>query len=108
MEAYERLYPVTVIPPNPAFPQLKILGIETIETCLYRVVDSNALVRGTSEFTKVYIQRTGRLPEVPIQAVPVLRSKPVYHWCSYEKWDTPDITREALQILFQSGRITVS
>ena len=52
MEAYERLYPVTVIPPNPAFPQLKILGIETIETCLYRVVDSNALVRGTSEFTK--------------------------------------------------------
>lgn len=99
MEAYERLYPVTIKPPNPAFPQLKIIGIETIEECLYRIMDSDALVRGESESTKGYIQRTGKLPLVPIQARPVLRSKPVYHWCSYEKWDSPEITRDALQIL---------
>jgi hypothetical protein len=99
MEAYLRLYPVTVIPPNPAFPQLKIIGIETIEPYLYRIMDSNALVHGTSESTKTYIQRTGNLPSVPIQTVPVLRSKPIYHWCSYEKWVSPDITRDALQIL---------
>jgi len=98
MEAYLRLYPVTVIPPNPAFPQLKIIGIETIETYLYRIMDSNAVVRGMSESTSAYIRRTERLPLVPIQAVPVLRSKPVYHWCSYEKWSSPDITRDALQI----------
>jgi hypothetical protein len=99
MDAYMRSYPVTIVPPNPAFPQLKILGIETLETRMYRVMDSNATVRGTSELTKDYVQRTGRLPEVPTQAVPVLRSKPVYHWCSYTRWDTPDLTREALQIL---------
>jgi len=99
MEAYIRLYPVTIKPPNPAFPQLKILGIDTIEPFLYRVMDSNALVGGTSELTKDYIQRTGRLTEVPVQTVPVLRSKPIYHWCTYTTWDTPDATRDALQIL---------
>jgi hypothetical protein len=99
MDAYTRLYPVTVNPSNPAFPQLKILGIETIEARLYRVMDSNALVRGTTELTKAYIQRTGTLPEVPVHAAPVLRSKPTYHWCSYVQWDTPDATRDALQIL---------
>lgn len=36
---------------------------------------------------------------VPVQTVPVLRSKPVYHWCSYEKWDSPEVSRNALQIL---------
>jgi hypothetical protein len=99
MEAYQRLYPVTVIPPNPAFPQLKIIGIETIENCLYRIVDSDALVHGGSETTKAYIQRTGKLPSVAIQGLPVLRSKPIYHWCSYEKWDSPQIARDTLQIL---------
>lgn len=99
MEAYLRLYPVTIIPPNPAYPQLKILGIETIEPCLYRVMDSNAFVKDTNELTKDHIQRTGRLPEVPVQTVPVLRFKPIYHWCTYNKWDTPEATREALQIL---------
>jgi hypothetical protein len=103
MEAYVRLYPVTIIPPNPAFPQLKVLGIDTIADRLYRVMDSNALVRGTGELSKDYIRRTGKLPSVPIQAAPVLRSKPVYHWCSYEKWDNPDLTREALQILPEWG-----
>jgi hypothetical protein len=99
MDAYLRLYPVTVIPPNPAFPQLKIIGIETIATYLYRVMDSNAVAYGTSELTGAYIRRTGKLPLVPIQTVPVLRAKPVYHWCTYEKWDSPEITRDALQIL---------
>jgi hypothetical protein len=99
MEAYIRLYPVTIKPPNPAYPQLKILGIDTIEPFLYRVVDSNAVIKGTSELTKDYIQRTGKLPAVPVQTVPVLRFKPIYHWCSYNKWDTPEATRDALQIL---------
>lgn len=99
MDAYLRLYPVTIIPPNPAYPQLKILGIETIEPFLYRVMDSEAFVKGTNELTRDYIQRTGRLPEVPVQTVPVLRSKPIYHWCTYNKWDTPEATRDALQIL---------
>ena len=99
MEAYERLYPVTVNPSNPAFPQLKIVHIETLEPRLYRLMDSSALVYGTDESIRAYIQRTGRLPMVPVQTVPVLRSKPVYHWCSYEKWDSPEISRDALQIL---------
>lgn len=99
MEAYIRLYPVTIKPPNPAFPQLKIRGIETIEPFLYRVMDSNAMVPGTSELTKDYIRRTGRLTQVPVQIVPVLRSKPTYHWCTYDKWDNPETTSEALQIL---------
>lgn len=99
MEEYERVYPVTIIPPKPAFPQLKILGIETLEPYLYRVMNSNAKVYGTGESTKSYIMRTGRLPEVPTQTVPVLRSKPLYHWCSYDKWDNPEATRDALQIL---------
>ena len=99
MEAYLRLYPVTIIPPNPAYPQLKILGIETIEPFLYRVMDSNAFVKDCRELTRDYIQRTSRLPEVPLQTVPVLRFKPIYHWCTYNKWDTPEATRDALQIL---------
>lgn len=101
MEAYERLYPVTINPSNPAFPQLKIIRIETLEPRLYRLMDSSALVYRTDEPLRAYIQRTGRLPMVPIQTVPVLRSKPIYHWCSYEKWDSPEISRDALQILPQ-------
>jgi hypothetical protein len=60
MEAYERLYPVTINPSNPAFPQMKVLGIETLEPYLYRVMSSDQLVRGTSELTKAYILRTER------------------------------------------------
>jgi len=98
IEAYIRLYPVTTKPPNPAFPQLKILGIDTIEPFLYRVMDSNAVVRGTSELTKDYIQRTGR-PKSRFRPFRCFRSKPIYHWCTYTTWDTPDATRDALQIL---------
>jgi len=103
MDGYERDYPVTIQPPNPAFPQLRILGIETIATELYRVLDSRATVRGTTELTRDYISRTGTLPEVPIQSEPVLRSKPIYHWCSYDRWESPDAARTALQILPEWG-----
>lgn len=99
MEAYERLYPVTIIPPMPAYPQFKIVGIDNIENELYRVLSSGATTRDTHEPIRDYIKRMGRLPAVPVQTYPVLRSKPFYHWCSYEKWDTPEATREGLQIL---------
>lgn len=99
MDAYKRLYPVAINPSNPAFPQLKIVQIGTLESHLYRLMDSSALVYETDESIQSHIQRTGRLPTVPVQTVPVLRSKPVYHWCSYEKWDSPEISRDALQIL---------
>ena len=99
MEAYERLYPVTINPSNPAFPQMKVLGIETLEPYLYRVMHSDQTVRGTTELTKAYILRTAHLPAAPTEVAPVLRAKPFYHWCSYEKWDSPDATAQALQIL---------
>lgn len=99
MEAYEHLYPVTINPSSPAFPQLKIIQVETLEPRLYRLIDSRALVYGTDKSIREHIQRTGRLPVVPVQTIPVLRSKPVYHWCSYEKWDSPTSSRDALQIL---------
>lgn len=99
MEAYERLYPVTINPSNPAFPQMKVLGIETLEPYLYRVMSSDHVVRGTAELTKAYVLRTARLPAAPIEVAPVLRTKPFYHWCSYESWDSPEATAAALQIL---------
>ncbi len=99
MEAYERDYPVTVNPSNPAFPQLKVIGIEDLAQELYRVLSSTSVVYGSGELAKSYILRTGALPPVPVQRLPVLREKPLYHWCSYEKWGTPDLTRDALQIL---------
>lgn len=99
MEAYERVYPVTIIPPRPAFPLFKIIGIESVAAYLYRVFDSRSNAHPTDEPVKDYIKRTGRLPAVPRQRRPVRRSKPRYHWCSYEKWDDPEYTRQALQIL---------
>lgn len=99
MDGYLRQYPVTIIPPKPTFPQFKIIGIETIANKLYRILDSNSEVYPTKELVKNYIQRTGRLPSVPKQKRPVCRSKPRYHWCSYDKYDDPETTREALQIL---------
>ncbi|WP_085317563.1 hypothetical protein [Derxia lacustris] len=97
--AYERRYPVTINPSNPAFPQLRIMGIETFEPRLYRLLDSRALVYGSEESIAAHIRRTGRLPPVPVQAEPVLRAKPLYHWCSSGKWPSPHASREALQIL---------
>lgn len=99
MDGYLRSYPVTIIPPRPAFPQFKILGIDTLAPRLYRVLDSNAVVYPSDEPIKDYIQRIGRLPAMPKQTRPVRRTKPRFHWCSYEKWACPETTREALQIL---------
>ena len=99
MDAYEQKYPVTIIPPKPAFPQFKIIGIENLSDRLYRVLDSSSKVYQTGEYTKEYIMRTGRLPSVPRQRHPVRRSKPRYHWCSYNMWIDPESTRDALQIL---------
>ncbi len=99
IENYKHLYPVTVVPPRPAFPQFKIIGIETISNNLYRVLGSKSKVYPTDELVKDYIQRTGRLPYVPRQRHPVRRSKPRFHWCSYEKWKDPESTIKALQIL---------
>jgi hypothetical protein len=99
MDAYERDYPVTVYPSNPAFPQLKVIGIGDLAQELYRVMNSTATVYDSDEPVKSYILRTGALPAVPVQRLPVLREKPVYHWCSYEKWGTPNLTQGALQIL---------
>ncbi|NQZ06207.1 MAG: hypothetical protein HRT35_03510 [Algicola sp.] len=99
MDGYLSRYPVSIKPPKPAFPQFKIIGIESIASKLYRVLDSGSKVYPTKELVKDYIQRTGRLPPVPIQKRPVRRSKPRFHWCTYHKWDDPVTTRQALQIL---------
>ena len=99
MDEYEKKYPVTVIPPKPAFPQFKIIGIENLSDRLFRVLDSGSTVYPTGEYTREYIDRTGRLPFVPRQRYPVRRSKPRYHWCSYSAWSDPESTRDALQIL---------
>ena len=99
MAGYLSSYPVTIKPPKPAFPQFRIIGIESITTNLYRVLDSKGGVHGSTELVKDYILRTGRLPAVPIQKRPVRRSKPLFHWCTCYKWANPELTREALQIL---------
>lgn len=99
MDAYVLKYPVTVIPPKPAFPQFKIIGIEDLSDRIYRVLDSQSKVYKTHELIKEYIMRTGCLPSVPRQRHPVRRSKPRYHWCSYSAWLDPESTRDALQIL---------
>jgi hypothetical protein len=81
------------------FPQLKIVGIETLEPWLYRVMDSNAVDRLTGELVREQIKNTGKLPAVEMKGEPVLRAKPFYHWCSFEAFNTPDQTRDFLQIL---------
>lgn len=99
IEGYVSRYPVTVIPPRPAFPLFKIIGIHKLADRIYRVLDSRATAYPTREPIKDYVTRTGRLPAVPRQRRPVRRSKPLFHWCSYEAWTSPDETRRALQIL---------
>jgi len=100
MEGYERDYPVEIIPAKPAFPQFRIVGIENLSPVLYRVLDSTRTVtRENKEPLVDFIVRTGRLPPVPKQLAPVRRDKADFHWCAYEAWPTPQVTREALQIL---------
>lgn len=100
MERFKRDYPVEIIPPRPAFPQLKIIGVEHIVPTLYRILDSKRPVSDKDNRSMIeYISTHGRLPAVPLQRRPVRRTKPNFHWCSYEAWDNPQTTREALQIL---------
>lgn len=100
MEGYERDYPVEIVPARPAFPQFRIVGIETLASQLYRVLDSTrTATREDKEPLVDFIARTGQLPAVPKQRSPVRRTKPNFHRCSYEAWATPQATREALQIL---------
>jgi hypothetical protein len=100
LAGYESRFPVTIVPARPAFPLFKIVGIDRIAPTLFRVLDSHATVGSPGEPVKQFIARTGRLPGVPRQVRPVRRSKPLrFHWCSYNAWESPLITREALQIL---------
>jgi hypothetical protein len=85
-------YPVTIVPALPSFPLFPIVGIDMIRPVVYRVLDSRSAAA-------TYISSTGRLPVLPKPSEPVLRRTPCAHWCSYEKWDTPEETRERLQIL---------
>lgn len=91
-ENFAERYPVTVIPPRPAFPLFPIVGIENIRAAVYRILDS----RSPSVQS---IKAVRRLPlrELPVE--PVLRASPHAHWCSYQKWNTPEETRQFLQIL---------
>jgi hypothetical protein len=99
LAGYESRFPVTIVPARPAFPLFKIVGIDRIVPTLFRVLDSHAMVRSTGEPVQQFIARTGRLPGVPRQVRPVRRSKPWFHWCAYSAWESPSVTREALQIL---------
>lgn len=85
-------YPVTIIPPLPAFPLMPIVGIEQIVEVVYRVLDSRATG---------YIRAAGKLPPRIAPTEPVLRTTPRGHWCAYDKWDTPEETQQALQVLPQ-------
>jgi hypothetical protein len=85
-------YAVTIIPPLPSFPLFPIVGIEMIRPVVYRVLDSRSA-------GATHVGSTWRLPPLPKPSEPVLRRTPRAHWCSYEKWDTPEETRERLQIL---------
>jgi len=97
MEAFERNYPVTINPSNPAFPLFKILEIELLTPILFRVLNSNGTLNSNESLID-YIIRTGKLPAAPKQTEPVSRTKPQFHWCSYGKWESPELTRNALQI----------
>jgi hypothetical protein len=99
LQGYEARYPVSIIPPRPAFPLFRILDLQQLAASLYRVLDSQAKVASTNERATEFITRTGRLPPVPIQRRPVRRSKPQFHWCSYTAFSDPDLTRTGLQIL---------
>jgi hypothetical protein len=101
MQGYLTDYPVSIKPQKPAFPQFKIIGIESVAPQLYRVLDSKRKVYGSNELVKDYIVRTGRLPPVPRQSRPVRRTKPRFHWCTYHQFNDPKSTQQALQILPQ-------
>jgi hypothetical protein len=92
-DAFAARYPVTIIPPLPAYPLFPIADIATFQPCVYRVLSSTNLPAMT------HIRETGCLLPVPRPVEPVLRSVPRGHWCTYDAWSSPDETRRALQIL---------
>jgi len=91
-EQFANAFPVTIIPPLPAYPLLPIVGIETLQPIVYRV-----LGRGNREVD--HIRATGHLSMRSQPSEAVLRTTPRGHWCAYEKWATPEETSRALQIL---------
>jgi hypothetical protein len=92
-DAFAARYPVTIIPPRPAYPLFPIAGIATFQASVYRVLSS------TRPAAITHIRNTGRLLPIPHPTEPVLRSVPRGHWCAYDAWSSPDETRRALQIL---------
>ena len=75
-----------------------MLGIDKLVTSLYRVLDSQATLPATGEPVATFVARTGRLPPVPVQRRPARRTKPRFHWCSYEAFGNPKETQSGLQI----------
>jgi hypothetical protein len=83
-------YPVSIIPPLPAYPLFPILLLETFQPLV--------LVNSGSQKALNHIKVSGRLAAIPHPEAPVLRQTPWGHWCAYKKWATPGETRRALQI----------
>ena len=90
---FEARYPVTIVPPLPAYPLFPILQLASFQPAVHRILSS------TRPEAVRHIKATGRLPLIPSPAEPVLRKTPRGHWCAYERWATPEETRRALQIL---------
>ena len=86
-------YPVTIVPPLPAYPLFPILHFSSFRPIAYRVLNRS----NRDVLTQIII--AGRLPWAAHPAAPVLRRTPRGHWCAYEAWATPEETRRALQIL---------
>jgi hypothetical protein len=105
LDAFERDYPVYINDPVHgsvgSFPQLPIVGIATLEPAIYRLIDSRAMVHGSTdqELVSEYITRTGQLPSMQRPLGLVLRSKPRMYWCSFGRYESPLASRDALQIL---------
>jgi hypothetical protein len=103
LHQFEADYPVLINDPHigslGVFPQLPILGIRHIAPKLYRALHSAATVKATGEPLRDFIMREGCLPFLQPPVGLVLRKKPRMHWCSYEAYESPSITRDALQIL---------
>ena len=105
LERFEQDFPVYINDPVygslGVFPQLPIIGIRHIYSKLYRLFDTNAVVYGSApaESVKDYIIRTGRLPLLAPFPNWILREKSRIYWCSNQEFSSPDVAREALQIL---------
>jgi hypothetical protein len=105
LQQFETDYPIFINDPVHgslgAFPQLPMIGVDTLHSALYRLFDSKAVVYGSpaQELVRDFIVRTGSLPFVQPPAGLVLRQKPRMYWCSFERYESPSASRSALQIL---------